>query len=96
MSCEQRAGTPGILKRERRFTMRTGLFAAVVAGVGLVALVHVATPADAQVKARTGTQAKVKTGCSNAIAPRCPKNFHRECSQTYSNGCCKKMVCAQN
>jgi hypothetical protein len=84
------------LKRERKCTMRTVLLAAIVAGAGLVALAHVAAPADAQVKAKTGAPAQVKTGCSNVIAPRCPKNFHRECSQTSSNGCCKKMACVQN
>ena len=68
--------------------MRTGLFAAVVAGVGLLALAHVATPVDAQVK--------IKTGCPNVIAARCPKNQHRECRQTNSKGCCTKSACVQN
>ena len=67
-----------------------------LAGPLALAGLLVATPADAQVKAKTGSQAQIKTGCSNVIAPRCPKNFHRECSQTYSNGCCKKMACVQN
>lgn len=68
--------------------MRTGLFAAIVAGVGLLALTHIAAPADAQVK--------IKTGCPNVIAAKCPKNQHRECRQTDSKGCCKKSACVQN
>jgi hypothetical protein len=49
---------------------------------------HFATPAEAQVK--------IKTGCPNVIAAKCPKNTHRECRQTDSNGCCKKSACVQN
>jgi hypothetical protein len=47
-----------------------------------------ATPADAQVKA--------KTGCPNVIAAKCAKNQHRECRQTDSKGCCKKSACVPN
>jgi hypothetical protein len=68
--------------------MRIGLFAAVVAGAGLFAVGNVATPADAQVR--------IKTGCPNVIAAACPKNTHRECRQTNSKGCCTKSACVQN
>lgn len=68
--------------------MRIGLFVAVVASAGLVALAYVATPADAQVR--------IKTGCPNVIVAKCPKNQHRECRQTDSKGCCKKSACVQN
>ena len=64
---------------------------AIVLGFGAsLALTNllVATPADAQVKA--------KTACSNVIAAKCAKNQHRECRQTDSNGCCKKSACVQN
>jgi hypothetical protein len=59
-----------------------------LAGPLALAGLLVATPADAQVKA--------KTGCPNVIAAKCAKNQHRECRQTDSKGCCKKSACVPN
>jgi hypothetical protein len=59
-----------------------------LAGPLALASLLIASPADAQVKA--------KTGCPNVIAAKCPKNQHRECRQTDSKGCCKKSACVPN
>jgi hypothetical protein len=58
------------------------------AGVVALTSVLVATPADAQ--------AKAKTSCPNVITAKCAKNQHRECRQTDSKGCCKKSACVPN